>query len=450
MLKLRNYFSDEKTAMAMVAKSKKDSASMLPNIDSLSEAAEIIRLLLAHDHEKLMVWSNRFKGRQYYYESSSIQDYIRCALKISPALAVQYIERFHYVEVNQNLLSMFSRSETILNNIDAINFYFKNDLPIDPKQLILAPPLFISSAIGIFRSGKLASRPICVNYSMRSMESIKPEYLFFYIPHIVQALRHDNFGYIERTIMHIARTSSLFAHQIIWNMKANTYQDDLGTVPDPQKAIFDEMIEKVTRLLAGIDKEFFEREFQFFDKVTAISGTLKPYVKKEKWEKKQKIDEELAKIAVDPGVYLPSNPESIVLDIDYQSGRPLQSAAKAPFMATFKVRPKDEPNAMPTWQSVIFKVGDDCRQDVLALQLITAMKNIFESIGLNLYFFPYRVIATGPGCGVIEVIPNAISRSQLGLEKINSLYEYFTFKFGSEKSPKFAQVLLRFRSCFLN
>ena len=41
-----------------------------------------------------------------------------------------------------------------------------------------------------------------------------------------------------------------------------------------------------------------------------------------------KIDEELNKISVVPGVYLPSNPMSKVLDIDYQSGRPLQSHAK--------------------------------------------------------------------------------------------------------------------------
>src|SRR6195952_1738693 len=139
------------------------------------------------------------------------------------------------------------------------------------------------------------------------------------------------------------------------------------------------------------DKVFYLKEFTFFDEVTDISGKLKPLIKRPKPEKKQRIEEELRKIKVEVGVYLPSNPEGIVIGIDRKSGKPLQSHAKAPYMATFRIKKErvfenadDNENQLmkaagkaaekkqtyEVWQSAIFKVGDDCRQDVLALQLI--------------------------------------------------------------------------------
>lgn len=259
------------------------------------------------------------------------------------------------------------------------------------------------------------------------------------------------YGYIAQFILHTSLVSQLFCHQIIWNMEANKYKDDLAEVEDPLKPTLDAMIQRIVGQLTGEAQAYYEREFAFFKKVTGISGSLRPYVKCSKPEKKAKIDEEMAKIAVEEGVYLPSNPDGAVVDIDRTSGRPLQSAAKTPFMATFKVRRAvaertnpDDPPHVDVWQSAIFKVGDDCRQDMLALQVIAQFKNIFMAIGLDVYLDPYRVTATAPGCGVIDVVPNATSRDEMGRAKINDLSDFYKNRYGDEHSVAFQQARLNF------
>ena len=74
---------------------------------------------------------------------------------------------------------------------------------------------------------------------------------------------------------------------------------------------------------------------------------------------------------------------------------------------------------------------------MLSCQVIALFKNIFQQVDLDLYLFPYRVVATSPGCGVIECVPNAKSRDQLGRQTDVGLYEYFLKKYGDEASQEF-------------
>lgn len=179
-------------------------------------------------------------------------------------------------------------------------------------------------------------------------------------------------------------------------------------------------------------KDFYMREFEFFKEVTSVSGKIKNYPKGQ--ERKVACINALKEVKLRQGCYLPSNPDSMVLDINYSSGQPMQSAAKAPYLATFRVRylgikkleedackmkaeataaqpksqvdPENDEEIDPndSWKSAIFKVGDDCRQDMLALQIIELFKYIFQNNGLDLYLFPYKVVATMPGVSAFQKV----------------------------------------------
>ena len=52
------------------------------------------------------------------------------------------------------------------------------------------------------------------------------------------------------------------------------------------KPQLDRMTEHIVAALSGEAREFYDREFAFFNEVTSISGKLKPFIKKTKPEKK--------------------------------------------------------------------------------------------------------------------------------------------------------------------
>lgn len=314
------------------------------------------------------------------------------------------------------------------------------------------------------------TNPLVIGLAFESLKIAaqrSPESVVFYMPQIVQLLRNKQILKPMTDFFNFCvETSSLVAHQFIWNMNANEfrYDDAKGTGKDKDQDLYyicQDLKKQIHSRMTDIQINFYKKEFSFFKEITDISGTIKPY--KLGKPRKEKALKELAKVNLVKGCYLPSNPTCLVTKIDKNSATPLQSHAKAPYLAKFEVlnlgfnklekfgesneQAKEEilnsvnKSKNTNMQAAIFKVGDDIRQDMLALQIIKIFEHAFKRAGLgDLYMYPYKVVATSPGCGVIECVPDSKSRDQIGRAKPEPLLKYFLEEYGQLGTANFEEA----------
>ncbi len=265
---------------------------------------------------------------------------VRCAWSVSPALAIHLPMRFPYDAVTREVQSLVkAQSERVLHIHTACAFLateqnILND-SIELNNLLIwskVPALTVLSYFGKGSRGQSLANPITAQFASKMLMTSKPETLFNYLAQLVQALRYDDFGYVREVIFWLAQHSQLLAHQLIWNMTTNVYRDQDSKVKDPHIGeLLETLIKEIKASLTGQEKNFFKREFDFFHELTEVSAKIscKPLGE----ERKKICTEALKQVKLVSNCYLPSNPDAIVMQI--LDGTPMQSAAKAPYLARF-------------------------------------------------------------------------------------------------------------------
>ncbi|KAH9129090.1 hypothetical protein AeMF1_000830 [Aphanomyces euteiches] len=86
----------------------------------------------------------------------------------------------------------------------------------------------------------------------------------------------------------------------------------------------------------------------------------------------------------------------------------VMNSAKSPLWLEFE-------NAEAGQQStaVIFKSGEDLRQEMLILQLLRVIDDMWREDGKNFALEPYRCVCTGPHTGVIQAVPRSVSSTEI-------------------------------------
>jgi hypothetical protein len=214
---------------------------------------------------------------------------------------------------------------------------------------------------------ELTSHPVVLQYSVRCLRMQIHHHvntLQFFLPQFVQLLRQDIYGIIADFIGELAVGSTLLCHQLIWLLQLESVDENSETAEqrplqetrhgyckslrgkDSLPMLASEALHKTRSLLTLSQREYLDRECEFFNSITNISAKLKHVKDKEKHN--QIIKESLLELGFHPNLYLPTDPFKAVTEVVVDSGIPMQSAAKCPYLLVFHTAPWGGPDSMST------------------------------------------------------------------------------------------------------
>lgn len=85
-------------------------------------------------------------------------------------------------------------------------------------------------------------------------------------------------GFVRRLILALSKKSNLLAHQLIWNIRTNTFKNETTLDVDMQKKL-EPIANKIIEGFTPQARQFYERVFTFSDTLTKVSDTIKVFPK---------------------------------------------------------------------------------------------------------------------------------------------------------------------------
>lgn len=235
------------------------------------------------------------------------------------------------------------------------------------------------------------SDAIVRNFAVNKLRELPPDEFCHLLPQLIQSLKFEFYhtSALARLLLERSATSIRTAHNVYWLLKE--------AADDPYhrkryQLMFGALMSVVGE---GMRNEFGKQE-EFVNMLSAIADKVK--AAKDRDGVLQRELENMWHFLQHKSVRLPINPAYEVAGLDVKSCSYFTSFT-VPLKLAFK---NIDPAAEDIY--VMFKVGDDLRQDMLTLQLIRVMDNLWLREGLDLKMITFRIQPTSLKKGFVELI----------------------------------------------
>lgn len=241
-------------------------------------------------------------------------------------------------------------------------------------------------------------------YAVQCLEELSDDEIMLYMLQLVQALKYEMYddSPLCRFLFRRGLAEPKFlGHQLFWQLISEAHISHI-------RRRFSSFV--VNFLYgSGIYRDELLKGYKFTQELVRLNQRL---CKLSHAEATEPFREALKNIDLPNEFHLPMDPRLVVDSFIVEKCKVMNSKKK-PFWLTFH-------NAAPFSTEpirVLFKVGDDLRQDQLTLQVMRVMEHLWRKEGIDLHMRCYGVLPTGFNQGFIEVVPNAITEQALQQEK---------------------------------
>ena len=240
-------------------------------------------------------------------------------------------------------------------------------------------------------------------YAVKCLEQFTDTDIMLYMLQLVQALKYelyDDSPLAQFLVRRGLQEPKILGHQFFWQLISEAHVSYI-------RQRFSSILVNFVYGMSSYRDELFTG-YEFTQKLVKLNQKM---CNLKYNEATIQFREELKNFEVPKEFHLPIDPRLIV-DAFIIDKCKVMNSKKKPFFLTFH-------NAAPFTDApvqMMFKVGDDLRQDQLTLQIMKVMEHLWIKQGFDYRMRCYGVLPTGLNQGFIEVVQNSITEAALQVQ----------------------------------